>query len=118
MPRYRLVQIGVFSSAAVSSMGAAITKTATRRNVLQVGYHARNVLQLLFVLLYLRHGCNQTRGIGMQRHVENVVCLGVLYNLAEIHHIYIIAQLRYNTEIVGDHQNRSVKLILQIPHQV
>jgi hypothetical protein len=60
----------------------------------------------------------QRLGVGMRRPRKQVLRLGQLHDLPEIHHGDAVADVSHDREIVGDEQIAEPELLLQVHQQI
>src|SRR5699024_9647699 len=65
-----------------------------------------------------RHGRHQRLGVGVQRIVVQLIAIGQLDDLAEIHHGDPYGDVSNDRKVVGDEEIGQPELVLQILEQV
>ena len=114
----QIPQLGCLGAALLGCIGAALGKPAAGQLRPQGRNGALDGEQLpLVIAVNAGHGLHESLGIGMGRMAEQFRLLGVLHNLAGVHHVYFIADVRHHAQVVGNHQNRGVVFLLQMLHQ-
>ena len=83
-----------------------------------VGHHPLYGGQWLPVLCDDRYGIQQPNGIGMLGIPEQFPGRRLLHDMARIHDNDRITQLAHHSQIMGNEQNRGVKLLVHLANQI
>ena len=68
--------------------------------------------------IHAGNGGDQRLGIGMQRHIKELICFTGLHQFTQIHHGNIIRDMSDNGKVVGDEYVGQIELLLQIHQQI
>src|SRR5579885_2443340 len=99
----KLAQGGSFEAAAVDSVTAARMKVAAAGRVRRIGYLAGEDDSLgALARVRLRSSRQQGFGVGMERRQEEVLRVGDLGQLPNVHHRHAVANVLDDAEVVGD----------------
>jgi hypothetical protein len=113
-----LAQAGFFGHAPVEHVGAAGVELAAGRQVDQAGRLAGNRPEPLACRRAVRDGFQQALGVGVMRLVKDVVFGPLLGGPAGVHDHDVVGDVGDHAEVVGDHEQRSMRLLLQLEQQV
>ena len=72
----------------------------------------------MFLCVNSRNGTDQSPGILMLRIVEDILCSTVFHDPAGIHNCDPLAHAGNHAKVMGDHDDRHAKLVLQFHHQL
>jgi len=89
---------------------------ATTRWVDEVGYSTWNRVQLA-LLVYLWNRIEESLRVRMQRLMKDILHRSCLAHIPCIHHRYSVADLCYDTQIMGDKKHRRYLRLLQFPNE-
>jgi hypothetical protein len=82
---------------------AAVAKTATAGQREQIGWIARNCVQVICgIAVEAWHGSQQPAGIRMVGAIENIINRAALYHLPRIHHDNTITNARHDGHVMGN----------------
>src|SRR5712691_2847655 len=104
---------GLFSTATVQGVRAAGVKAAARRQGREIWRLAGDGVERLLAP-QLRHGVEQSSGVGVLRCVEQVPHRLHLDDLAGVHYRYFVTHLGHNAQVVGDEDEGHATGALQV----
>ena len=99
--------------AAIRGVGAAGMEFAPLRQRRRIRHEAGYRLKSADLRVQPGDRAEQAHRVGVARVVEHRRDIAVLDDLTGVHDSYVVAGLRHDAEIVGDHQHGGVVLVLE-----
>ena len=112
------LQRRLLGQAPVHDVGAARVELAAARQVDQAGRLPGDRLEPADRRRAVRDRLEQALGVGVVRLVEDVVLGRPLRGPARVHHHDVVGDVGDHAQVVGDHDERRVRLALQVQQQV
>ena len=112
-----LLELGHLVCALLIRIGAAGAETAARRRVQGAGHIALQHDTLGLACrdgVCHRDGRDQAAGVGVDAVSDQLVAVGQLYHLAQIHDADAVGDVLDNAQVMGDEQVGQTHLLLQI----
>ena len=109
-----VIKLGLFQTAALCSMLTPGAKGAAFRHMQQVGNHPFDGIEPLpsaFLLVHFWDRADKPAGIWVQRFPEQGEYIRLLHDFSRIHDIHIIADFRYDAQVVRNEQNCRAPLV-------
>ena len=101
----------------VNGKGATLLERATFRQILQIRRITSDGAQLFQLHVHARYCTEQANTVRVRRAVENIIHATVLHRATGVHDQNLITNPRNHAQIMGNQNNRGVKIALKFIEQ-